>query len=313
MAGIDTNSSVRNALYSGVSRTGGPDATQDTNKAGSGVNSQGGPVPPSSSDNRFSPSLSMLFDASSNRAGSEARLENSQNAPTLAEFESALKALLSSVRDPDMLAKLMIEMSSMSRQNALDARLQARSQARSELEGQAGETREAAQKMLVSAIVGLIMAVVSLAVSVVGAAMSGSASKDAASNSKDAIKANKLMDETDNLTGADKLKLEHKASGSDSLARISNTKADSINQVTGALTGFANALKGALEGSLNASAKMDEADGQMLAAAAQDSQANADMAKQFMDELQELIRSALQFLKDMQQAETDMMATASRL
>lgn len=314
MAGIDNTGGVRG--FFNMNQTGGTTAKDGTGQGvGGGVNGQGGEVPPGTGTQfKIESMLANLFPQNQVTGDTRTKSLGKDDAATLKEFESALKTLLAAVRDPDMLSKLMVEMSSMSRQNALDARLNARSQARSELEGQAAETRESAQKMMISAIVGMVLAVVSAVISIAGAAKSISATKNTAGHVKDSIQANKIMDNAgDGLSDAGKMKLSHQAAGSEALGKISQAKADSMTQLTGALAGLSNAFKSMSEGILNSEAKKDEAQGQMLAAAAQDSQANADMAKQFMDELEEMIRTAIQFLKDMQQAETDMMATASRL
>jgi len=297
--------------------TGGTDQTSRGPGVGGGVSNQSGAIPPGDSGGtqNFS-ALANLFTASGSTGGGIARLDRTdpQQTLTLKEYEAALKTVLDAVRDPDVLAALLIEMTSMSRQNALDSRLQARSQARSELEGQAAETREAATKMLASAIVGMVISVVSAAIAIGGAAKSGGSIKESASHTKDAHQANKIMDSAEGgLSDAGKLKLTHQADNAGALARNAQLKGDLTTQLTGALTGLANAVKSLTEGSLGAASKMDDAQGQELAAAAQDTQANADVAKKIMDELEEMIKAAIQFLKEMAQAETDMMATASRL
>ncbi len=315
MAAIDGTGGLKNLGQTYGTGSGG--TLDKGSSVGGGVSSQDGVVPPGgggTGNAALDQALNTLFPLPRNSSDTLNRLETTQNAPTVQEYEEALKTLLAAVRDPDMLAKLMVEMSSMSRQNALDARLAARSQARSELKGPAAETRESAQKMLISAVVGVALAVVGAVVAFSGAAKSMAATKSSASHTQDAMQANKIMDNAgDGLSDAGKLKLTHQASGSEALAKMSQAKADSLNMLTNAIGGLINAFKGMTEGTVSSEAKKDEAQGMELAAAAQDSQAFADMAKQFTDELQEMIRSAIQFLKDMHQVETDMMATASRL
>ena len=290
-------------------RTEGP---ANTRGVGGGVANSGGALPPGIADTVVA-SLTRAFSPPEDTNAARTRLENSGQGKGAAEFEAALKDLLSAVRDPDMLGKLLIEMSSMSRQNALDARLAARSQARGELEAQAGQTREAAQKMLASAIVGAVVAVVSAVITIGGASKAAGQLKQSAMDSMKGVEINKIMDKTKGLTENQTSKLTHMADATNSTAKIAQGKADIINQVTGALSNLFNAVKGLTEGTLNAAAKMSEATGQEFAASAQDSQANADLSKKFMDELEEMINTALKFIKELQQAETDMMATASRL
>lgn len=64
---------------------------------------------------------------------------------------------------------------------------------------------------------------------------------------------------------------------------------------------------------LRASAKFDEAQGQVLAANAEDTKADADAMKSFMDSIDELIQTALQFIQKLNDAEVELMASASRL
>ncbi len=223
---------------------------------------------------------------------------------------------VSSVRDPDKLATLIMEFASMSRQNALDVRLAARAQARSELEGQASETREAAQKALIAAAVSFAFAVVSAVISIGSAVSSIGKIKEGLASTKDAIQTQKIADGiTGNGLGdlANKSKLNHIAEGMQKSGDAAIKLGDARSQLGQAISGLMNAVGKLSEGILQGMSKYDEARGQELAAAAQDSQANADFAKQFMDELQEMLNAAMQFLKEMAQAETDMMATASRL
>lgn len=247
-------------------------------------------------------------DAATTRA--EGALDNLSQA----EIEDLAKKILSAFRDPDALGRLMVEFAAMSRQNALDERLSARASARAELEGQAGEMRSAAAKMMAAAIVSFVIAVVMAVVSVVSAVKAVKSAAAAESQVKQSIgdqaKADKFAAAGDTQKAS---QLSHSADAAKSQADLINRKAEAMNQLMNAVTGFLGGISKGIEGSLNAQAKIDEAKGVERSAAAQDAQAEADMAKKFMEELEELIRATIQFLKQMQDAEADMMATASRL
>lgn len=298
----------------GTDKTSGPGKSQNVGPGLLGGKSDNVPV---GQNGGTTPGTQVpTFSTSPGNVGETAgRLES--NPPlTNEQLKEAIASLMSSVRDPDQLAKLIMEFASMARQNALDVRLAARAQARSELEGQANETREAAQKALIAAAVSFAFAVVSAVISIGSAVASIGKIKEGLSQTKDAIQTQKIAD---GITGtgigdlANKSKLNHVAEGlqksGDGLIKLG----DARSQLGQAISGLMNGIGKLSEGILQGMSKYDEAEGQELAAAAQDSQANADFAKQFMDELQEMLNAAMQFLKEMAQAETDMMATASRL
>lgn len=305
---ISGNTTAYNVTNTGSSQTEG---VGKAGSVGSGVTTSSGPLPPGGGGDALT-SLLRAFTPPSDPGAALNRLEG-PDGDARAKFEAALKDLLAAFKDPDLLSKLMLELGALTRQNALDARLSARDQARSELEAQAGQTREAAMKSLASAIVGTVIAVVSAAISIGGAMKGASQLKNSANAIKDGMQANKILDRSIEISDQAQQKLTNAANNASSMAKIAQGKAETISQLTSGLSGLTNALKGLVEGSLGAAAKMDEAKGQEFAAASQDSQANADMAKKFMDELEEMVRTAIQFIKELQQAEADMMATASRL
>ena len=273
---------------------------------------------------------SVVFDnwfngLTGDNAATETRLVASLNDAEKGAIKAAIAELLASVRDPDALAKMLIEFAANARQNALDARLSARAQAKSELHEQAGKTREAADKAVSAAWMQLGFAIGSAVVTGISAGFSAANLKDAGKLTGQLSKANKIMDKAGDIADAagDTSVGRQAANVSSKAGRLGGEiskdidlvlqKTNLINTVGGGAAQLATAGGTFGAGLENAAAQKIEADGQALAAEAQDTQADADLAKQFMDELQEMINSALQFLREISQAETEMMATASRL
>lgn len=244
---------------------------------------------------------------------------------TLNKASAVLDKLISALRDPDQLAALLIEMNELQRQNALDQRLASRDSAKSQLEGQAAETRQAAVKEMAAAAVAMAMAVVSFAVSAGGAGKMGAEAKDAAKAGKvagefrDAIAdlKGKMGSVTDpaqkaKLEGAIS-KLEVQASKFEGLSNAGFREVDRLNMLTQAINSIVKGMSEGIEGILRGSAKMDEATGQLLAANAEDTKADADALKDFTDGIDNLLRAALEFITKMNDAEIELMASASRL
>ena len=225
--------------------------------------------------------LNQFSNTSTNRSGADGK----PNADTVAQ---KLTEFFNQISDPDSLGALLIKFASAQRQDALDQRLQAREAAKDQLMGQAGETREAAQKQLNAAITSFALAIVSAAVSIAGASASGV-------QSTKGLSANKAGDMTD-------IQLQSQL----------NT-AGAFNTAMGAGGQAITSAGGVGAGALNSQAKIDEAEGQELAAMAQESQSLSDISKKFMDELEEAIRSAIQFMKEQADAEANQMQALTRV
>jgi hypothetical protein len=227
-------------------------------------------------------------------------------------MEERMSAFNSLVNDPDMLAELMIKFSTMGRQQALDARLAARAEARAQLEGQAGETRDAADKMKTGAWVSFALAAASALVSIGSAA--------SAVKSLNSVKSlNKQTFDLDFQANAPMTNSAAKQ-GTAALSKNTGRQADAALQAMQIQTAGAQGLAKLSDaggqagaGHLQANAKKDEADGQMMAAAAQDSQAQADFAKQQMDDMKEMMKTAMEFIKELNRLETELMANFTRL
>lgn len=227
-------------------------------------------------------------------------------------LDERMAAFASLINDPDILAELMIKFASMGREQALDARLAARDQARSQLMGQADETREAAQKAIQGAITNFAFAVAAAAISI-GTAVSGlkSLTKVKGMNAQTLdlnFKANAPMQDV-----ASKARYEGMAKASSNAADVALQSSQHQNAIYQSLTRIMDASGQAIQGGLAGSAKIDEAQGQELAALAQDTQANADVAKQQMEDMQEMMKTAMAFIKELNRLESELMANFTRL
>lgn len=240
------------------------------------------------------------FEATQSTGAAFDTPENFDLGESLGRLQSAIEQMISSGADPmevlngilgemgasQDLGALLIEFAAMGRQNALDQRMNARDQARSDLEGQAETMRVSAVTQLVVSVVSVAASAVSAGVSFAGAAKAGKIAADAA---------------------------ETGANGATEAATALNTKAQTVaakSQSVSGMIGLSNTSGEATGGMIT---KNVEADGQELAAKSQTEQSNADLAKTVMDDFKELVRSIIQFLKDMQQSEVDRMAMTTRV
>lgn len=322
-----TNSGVSTTTIDRTS-TQGTQGTSGVATTGSGISGQTGGVGgvPTGSQTGGVASTNTSGTQPSNTGQAQRRVGEAQT--NAADTLRALNDLISSLRDPDQLAALLIEMNNLQRQQALDQRLASRDTAKAQMEGQAAEMRDAAIKEIASAAVAVVMAVVSFAVSMVGAMKMG---KETSS----AIDAGKQAGEiTDKISGlqsriakvADKLgddalkQLDNKMSDMQALATKAGRtmdaafrKSDLINTYTQAANSLIKGIGEGLEGTLRGLGKMDDAQGQILAANAEDTKADADQIKEFMNSIDELLKAALEFMQKLNDAEVELMASASRL
>lgn len=272
-----------------------------------------------------------LTQTSGTRSGNTMETKNRVSDAQTQGMEKAyelLNKLIKSLRDPDQLAALLIEMNDLQRQNALDQRLSSRDIAKSQLEGQAAEMMQAAVKEMAAAAVAVAMAVVTFAVSFAGTLkMGGEIKEGAQAGSKSASISEKVSAMKDdfqkhmnNMSPEMAKKMEMKiasieksAAKLDLASNIGFRNSDQTNLVTQALSTLLRGVSEAMEGTLRGFAKMDDAQGQILAANAEDTKADADQIKSYMDAVDDLLKSALDFIQKLNDAEVEMMASASRL
>lgn len=326
---IQSNTGYTPTIDPGTSQTGNVQGgtVQTGNGVGGGVSGTGGtPVPTGTGQNTNVglPRSGGGSEPPQDLDGSKRSLTNALK-DNLKEASAVLDKLISALRDPSKLAALLIEMNEMQRQNALDQRLASRDAAKSQLEGQAAETREAAVKELAAAAVGMAMSVVSFAVSAIGAGKMGAEAKTAgkagktAEEFKEAVAdlKSKLPSVTDPAKRSQMegviSKLEAQAGKFDNIASSGFREVDRLNMLTQAVNSLVKGMSEGIEGILRATAKMDEATGQMMAANAEDLRADGDAIKTFTDGIDELLRAALEFISKLADAEVELMASASRL
>lgn len=237
-------------------------------------------------------------------------LEKLKNDPT---FRENLLAALGSSGGAEEIAALMVKLSNMSRENVLDQRLQARSAARSDLEASAEQSREAAAKQIAGAIVSFVVATVAAVASLAGSIGSIKNSKEALSQSTQANKLEKGA-ETARLSG-DKAfpEMNETAKNASVTAQHATLAARRSADIGTALSQLTGGLGNLVGGSLDGAAKIDEAQGKEHEASATDQQAQSDVTKKAMDDIEELVKSAIQFLKAMASAEVDLMASMTRV
>lgn len=240
----------------------------------------------------------------------EVALEEMRNNPELRE---AMISALMSGGNAEEIAALLIKMSGMSREELLDQRLQARAAARSDLEASAAESMEAATKQIIGAIVSAVMSAVSAVISIGGAISSVKSSADAFKASKDANQMEKIA--TNATNSGDKMapKLNEAAKNASIDAQSATQASMRAKDITLAVGQLGNAGGTLIGGTLDGAAKVDDAEGKLREASAQDNQAHGDVTKKAMDDLEEMVKSAIQFLKAMQSAEADLMANLTRV
>ncbi len=233
----------------------------------------------------------------------------------------------------ELIAKLTIEQNASGRDNALQGRLAARQEAKADLMGQAAKMEEAAVQALIGAAVAFAVTVVASTIAIVG---SVGAFKDAGAkisdlknavsevaSIKDAIKAAGGMEQvTKNSLQTADAALNKTANGllskletANNNLMIASKQMDQITAKSGIfqqIGQLGQAIANFSSASTQSTAKMTDAEGSRLAALAQDAQAQADVAKALYDALVDMMNKMVQFLKDMQDTEVNMMAAITR-
>lgn len=295
---------------------------------GGGVGGGGGAVPDATFGGQIASLNTLLTEFQSevaNLPDVPGGLENglSEEQRSLLEGEIA-KLIGSLVGTFDDLSELLVKFAAMGRQNALDQRLEARDAAKGNMMGEAAEIREAAQKQITGAIISMVVAVVTAAISIAaaglsiqGAAGATKAAGKAGEVADEAAQAAKIAGRTGGEAGkhigrqADALNVQAQQLASQ-VQQIS-TKAQALSGIAQTISQLATSIAGGTKTILDSAAMVDQAEGKEMAAQAQEDQSNSDLAKKVMDDLEEMIRAAIQFLKEMQRAEVDLMANMTRV
>ncbi|WP_375453307.1 hypothetical protein [uncultured Methylobacterium sp.] len=211
---------------------------------------------------------------------------------TLDIYAGAAAALGSRVGGGDsleFLARVLIEQAAEQRKNALDDRLNAREQAKTELMSQAQMSTDQAKELKDGAVKAMIVSIVFSAVSIVASVASVGVGLNGIS---------KLGSTTASVAETGK------ALGgmSQSIGGLATT----ANQVGQAGSGYAST-------DAQATAKEKEAQGAVDAAMAQDLQAKGDMKKEMQETMNDMIKSIINFLKEMADAKAQQMQVMTRV
>lgn len=290
--------------------------TPPQSQTGSGIGGSSMIVPNTMPELRSASPLTVLSSYVQQNTGMAANRLSDSN-PKLAAALDDLSKLIKLVKGSTDMAAILIELASMQRQAALDQRVASRDMAKAQLLGQAAETREAAVKELVAAVVQMVVSIVAASITFAGSLGGLAEIKKAGSKLKEIAGQTDQMNEL--LKKGAKTTDKAVTDIGDNITEIGKSadhalrKAENITMRFNAISQMVNALGEGIAGMVRASAKMDEAQGQALAAQAQDTQADGDVFKAFMESIDELIRTAIEFVKKMQDAEVELMATASRL
>jgi hypothetical protein len=240
----------------------------------------------------------------------ETILQEMQNNP---EMRQALLDAIGSGAGAEEIAALMIKLSNMSRESVLDQRLQARSAARSDLEGAASEMKQAATKQFAAAVVSAVVAGISAGVSLGASISSIKSSAEAIKTTRQANSAERLASETKATGDSIAPELKETSKNLGALAESQSLAARRTADIGTAISKIGTGVGDLISGSLQGDSKIDDSEGKLKEASATDQQAAADVTKKAMDDLEELVKSAIQFLKAMQAAEVDLMATMTRV
>lgn len=244
-------------------------------------------------------------------------------AEELEEAISRLQQLFASSNSAEvimsLIGKLMIEQAQSQRESALNNRLNAREEAKGQLLDQASQMDKAAAEMVSGAIVSLVMTVVASAIAIAGAGLSlkssfgGTQAKIEAANKAGADYAGGMMKAGMSPTGAvtaggqvAKDTLGKTVTNLDKFGMLANQIGQAVSNILSAGGGLGKAM-------YEAASKEAEADGARLAAQAQDTQADADMAKEIQSALDEMLKAIINFLKELREAEANQMQALTRV
>lgn len=243
----------------------------------------------------------------------------------------------------EFLARAMIEQAGEQRKSALENRLTSREVARGELLGQAQQMKDAAAQMMSGAIVALVMTVVMSAVSLAAAGVSvGMTAKNlgqmkdpaATMTNLDKVKTEKMNDilktdfkgvKFDKLPEADQVQVMSRVNASfdkvgfDTAQATMQMLGQKVQQATniGTIGQTVNQLGqgvgNAASSITQAQAKELEAKGSIFAAQAQYEEGRADASKEVQQALDEMVKSIINFLKELQEAKANQMQALTKV
>ena len=212
---------------------------------------------------------------------------------TLDVFERAAAILANSAGSVDndkVLARTLVELHNLQRKDALNNRLSARTEAKAQLQDQAGKLNDSADELLQGAIVNLVLTTVSAAITIVSSAIS-IGQTGIALGSFDASTA----------TQADTAKLS--AIGG---------KASNVSQLGGGISSLGSGAANFASTQSQAAAKEIESEGAILAAEAEETKSEGDIAREQQQSLDETTKQLIAFIKELRDAEVEQMAAITR-
>lgn len=241
---------------------------------------------------------------------------------TLDRYEAAsakLIALFESIDTGDTLGRLMVEMAGMQRKEALENRLLAREAAKGAMLDQAGKLQEAADKMRTGAIVALIITIVVAVITVAASVASAKADMKGIKGQKMDLEGQQLQSQGQHLksTGDEALGTATEQAG---LAKRMNAgdmnydaaKSRLVGQMISSLGQTGQGIARSIDTFFQADAKDKEAEGQVFAAMAEYLRGQADISKDVQNQMDELIKKVIDFLKQIKEAEVNQMAAVTR-
>lgn len=209
-----------------------------------------------------------------------------------------------------LFARIMIEQMSDQRKAALEDRLASRMNAKAELLDQAGKLKDSANQMMIGAIVSLVIGVVASAVSIAGSISSMTKSVGSAKDMQGTFgKMSKIDDIHSDVGKQEFALLTQEMTQLGQLAQKGNL----IGQISNLVNSLGQSISGASTGISQAASKNTEAEGSASAARAEDDRAQGDIAKSVQDNLQELLKSIIAFLRDMQENQVQMMQSLTKV
>ena len=199
----------------------------------------------------------------------------------------------------DVLARLMVELAALQRKSALDARLEAREEAKNTALDAAGKLDDAAKEIRTGAVIALVLTIVASVVSIIMSAVSIKGAAGAASTSKEAGAAAKAGNQ--GLSSS----LNSQAGAQSARAQSMATLGTTFSQLLQAGGKFG-------EAEMQAQQKETEAEGARLNALAEMIRGEGDIDKEVFQALDELIKAIINFVKERLEAEVNEMAAITR-
>ena len=272
--------------------------------------------------------LSLLKSPDLAPSGGQAPANLDASLSKLEGAANTISSFLGLATDINILGKLMIMHANEQRKNALDQRLEAREEAKTNLLNQAGQDMKAAGDMRSGAIASLVLSVVSAAVSIGMAGFSMSKSAGAAKElkglSSEPLQAPKATEPqvkqpngkmSSGISERDQIEFDvAKQNRGEHLQRIgaTNTEAQNLATMGQTLGGLGSSLANFANTEGQAESKEDSAIGEKDAAMAADANAQADMGKEVQQAADDMVKQIINLLKELKDSKAQEMQAITR-